>query len=363
MKPAHKRHPRVFGFLLLTLAMAGWGITFGMNRWMLEDTPLKAEPWPGLSLSVIRFGLAAVALLPWAALIVWRRYRMTRSAGMAAPVGELTGLAGSSGSPAAGGSAVDILAPLNWRRWMELVVLGLLSVVGYHLLANSAQSYASAGLNAVLHQMTPVVAFIGGLIALKERVSTVKLAGLAVASVGAIWYSLVEAGSALKGDNIPLAALLIFLVALDWTFYLVLAKRALRYWSGMELAVVANAIGSLLLVVLALVLELIPAVGLQVDWSILCGFDGFTWFIMLYLSLVAGVICYLFYNAGLKRVESSQAAVFGYLLVPVALVTGLFLPGDLREELSVTKILAAAMIVAGVYLVTKQRPRGRRLTD
>ena len=314
MVPA--RHPRLLGFALLTMSMVGWGVTFAMNRWMLESTPISDEPWPGLTLSALRFALVAIVLVPWATVLLWRRW------------------------------------PLSLRRWAELVVLGILSIVAYHLLANSAQTYASSGLNAVLHQMTPVVAFIGGLLALKERITAMKLAGLAMATAGAIWYSLSEAGAALVGDNIPLAAALIFMVALVWTFYMVFAKRALAFWSGVDLAVIVTAIGAVLMVLVSVALS---GTRVTVDWGIFSDFGRPAWLIMIYLSLVAGVACYLMYNEGLKRVEGSQAAVFGYLLVPVALVTGLFLPGELREIVTPAKLMAAVMIIAGVYLVTWQR--------
>ena len=40
-------------------------------------------------------------------------------------------------------------------------------------------------------------------------------------------------------------------------------------------------------------------------------------------------------------------------------VAGLFLPGDLHEEITLTKVIAAALIIAGIYLVTRERPARR----
>jgi len=302
--------------LALVLAMAAWGVSFSMNRWMLEATPLAGEPWQGMSLSALRFAAAGLPLAVWAGLILWRRRGLLRA------------------------------------DWGRLVLLGLLAVPGYHLAANSAQSYASASLNAVLQQMTPAVAFLGGLVFLREKLSALKVAGLAVASAGAVWYSVAAGRDALAGDNIPLAVLLVVLVAVDWTLYLVVAKRLLQRWSGMELAVVANAIGAVILLGLAEALR--SRIG-GVRWSILAELSPAGWAALAFLSLVAGILCYVLYNMGLKIVEASRAAVFGYLLVPAAMLSALALPGNLREALTIEKVAAAAIIIAGVWLVTWRR--------
>ena len=99
---------RVLGVLALVLAMAGWGLTFSLNRFLLRDTPMAHEPWAGLSLTVLRFAVVVPLILPWAAAILWRRRLQLRH---------------------------DLLA---------LCGLGLFGVVGYYLLANTAQVYASA---------------------------------------------------------------------------------------------------------------------------------------------------------------------------------------------------------------------------
>jgi len=311
---------RLLGAGALVLAITLWGISFAVNRWLLAATALSGESWPGLSLSMFRFAVAAPVLLPWAVWILHRRRH--------------------------GLTAAD--------RW-QLPALGVLGVVGYHLLAATAQQLAPASLNAVLHQMTPLVAFAGGLVLLREKLSVLKALGLLVASAGAVWYSIIESGATLTGrtarmgDNIPLAAFLIFLVAIDWTLFMVVAKKVLRRWSGIETAVLGNAIGAVMLIAVA---ELLRAFGLGVSWRLMAGFSPWAWANIVFLAMVAGIVCYVLYNAGLKRLEASRVAVFGYLLVPGAMLAALQLPGELKEELSLWKVACAAVIILGVLLVT-----------
>jgi drug/metabolite transporter (DMT)-like permease len=304
---------RVLGVLALVLAMAGWGLTFSLNRFLLRDTTMAHEPWAGLSLTVLRFVVVVPLIVPWAAVILWRRRRQLRR---------------------------DLLA---------LGGLGLFGVVGYYLLANTAQVYASASMNAVLHQMTPLVAFVGGLLVLRERLSATKLLGTVVALAAAVAYSVLEAGADFHGDNIPLAVLLIFLTALDWTLYMIVAKRLLARWSPIEVSVVGNALGLAMLMPLA---ELLRPLGLGVRWNILAELAPVHWAAILYLAFGAGLLCYILYNVGLRAVEASRAAVFTYLLVPAAMISALWLPGELKEPLSLWKCLCAAGIIAGVALVT-----------
>lgn len=304
---------RRFGFILLTLTMVGWGLSFSMNRYLLKGTALADEPWGGMSLSVLRFAVALPILLVWSAVILRRRGRL-----------------------AAG-------------EWAELALMALLAVLGYHLLSNSAQTYASSSLNAVLHQMIPVVAFVGGLVFLREKLSVLKFAGLVVATAGALWYSTAETAVALDSDNVPLAVLLVALVAIDWTLYMIVAKKALRRWSPVEMTVLVNTLGAIMLLAVG---ELVRPAGLGVSWQLFAEFSVVAWMAMLYVGLVAGIVCYVSFNAGLRIVEGSRAAVFEYLLVPVSMIAALWLPGELHEEPSATKIVAAAIIIAGVYMVT-----------
>lgn len=305
---------RFFGYLLLTATMVGWGPSFAMNRWLLEETPMAAEPWPGLSLSVLRFTALLPVLLVWSALILRRR------------------------------------GWLPWRQWGEVALLGLLSVVVYHLLTNTAQSLGSSSLIAVLHQMIPVIAFVAALVFLRERLSLVKFAGLLLATAGALWYSASESGDATAGHNVPLAVLLVLVMGLDWTVYMVAAKRALGRWSGVELTVLANTVASLMLIAVS---ESLRPAGYGVDWTILTRLSPPGWAVLLYVSVTAGLVCYVTYNAGLKLVEASRAAVFEYLLAPVALITAFCM----KEEVTRVKVIAAAIIIAGVYLVTRQRKK------
>lgn len=307
---------RRFGFILLTLTMVGWGMSFGMNRWMLEATAIGDEPWDGLTLSVFRYAVAAPVLVVWAILILRRRGGLTAG------------------------------------QWARFGLLGLLGVVAYHLLATSAQSVSSSSLNAVLHQMIPVIAFVGGLVFLRERLTRLKFVGVIVASAGAVWYSMADSSASLDGDNIPLAVLLILLVGVAWTFYMVAAKTTLRRWSGLEFTVIVNALGAVMLIVLG---EALRPVGLGVSWHILAGLSLEGWLLLAYLGLVAGILCYVTYNAGLKIVEASRAAVFEYLLVPVSMIAAIWLPGELREMPTSEKIVAAAIIIAGVTMVTWQK--------
>jgi len=307
---------RFFGYLLLAATMVGWGPSFAMNRWLLEATPIRDEPWPGLSLSVLRFAALLPVLTVWSAIIVRRR----------------------------GG--------LSWREGGQVTLLGLLSVVIYHLLTNTAQTLAGSTLIAVLHQLIPVIAFAAGLVFLRERLSVVKFLGLVLATAGAVTYSMNEEAET-AGANVSLAVVLVLVMGLDWTVYMVLAKRALERWSDVELTVLASTAAT---VMLLLVGEASRPLGYGVDWTILARLSPPAWAMLLYVSLTAGLVCYVTYNAGLKRVEASRAAVFEYLLVPVAMLAGLCLPEPWHEGPTLVKVVSAAVIIGGVYLVTWQPP-------
>lgn len=306
--------PRHFlAAVALTLAVAGWGVTHAMIRWLQLATPIAEMSWPGLALAVFRYGLAGVVLVPWAVVILWRRRVLLRR---------------------------DL-----WR----LVAIGIVAAA-YLLALNSAHSYGAAGLNAMLGQASPVVAFALGLVVLRERATVAKVAGLVVASAGGLWFAGIAVGGQLASDNVPAAAAIILGSAVLWSVYMVLAKQALRRWDALELSVVTLVLSGVLTAGLA---QAATPEGLGGTLAALGELSAAGWAVVLYLALVAGLLCYVLHNIGLKRIEASRAAVFGYLLGPAALASATLLPGELHEALSMQKLGAAAVIILGVALVTR----------
>lgn len=73
---------------------------------------------------------------------------------------------------------------------------------------------------------------------------------------------------------------------------------------------------------------------------------------ILYMSLLSGILAYIFYQFGLKRVEASEASIFYYLQPVIAVPAAVIF---LREDLSLTFLIGAIIIAFGVYLAERRK--------
>lgn len=219
---------------------------------------------------------------------------------------------------------------LNWRG----LVLALVGGIGYCLLAYQGFRYTSAvHASVMLPGLIPFAAALLSVLILVERLTPVRLIGLALIAVGAITMlasSTIE--TSLVGDLWLLGA------ACAWALYTVLAKR----WQVPPLTgAVTTGVGSALLF-LPLYGLLLPSNLLNAPWQDLV-LQGF------YQGVIATVVAMLLY---LRAVSTIGPAAMGALMALVPVISGLAAVPLLSEVLSMQEVGALLVTSIGACLAS-----------
>lgn len=247
--------------------------------------------------------------------------------------------------------ALVILIPLAARREgmatairsAPVALLGATGVAAYYGLQNLGLTRTSAGTAAVLQAVLPVATALIAVVWLRERLSPVLLAGLALATVG---VALIAGGLAAEASA---GAALITLGVLAYTLYTVLLRREPDR-DPVVLAAGTCSWGVAFLLPWLAGEALAGDARLDLDASAVAS--------LVYLGLAASALTLLLWTYGAARVPASTAGVFtasipavGYLCAVIA-----------GEPSSWEKTIGSALALLGATLAASAASRRSRVT-
>ena len=257
---------------------------------------------PPVSLAVLRFGLGGL-LLAGILLVVAPRSLRTR-----------------------------------WERLPRFGLLGLVLFVLFPLTFNVGLRYTEASRGAVMLATMPIWSALLGRV-VGERLTRRQVVGVALSVVG-IGVAFVEPGQAVGGDAMRLVGDgLLLLTGLLGALYGLLATRVLDVDSPATVTTWAMLFGAVLLLPVAVVEGLVPAIG---------RLDGQLLGVVVFLGVLGGAAAFLLWTWALSRLTPTQVAVYVNLNPVVAALLGVVLLGERRSGLF---LLGFAAVVTGVLLV------------
>ena len=284
------------------VALGGTTLAFGLS---FVATKVALDGFNPLLLAALRFALAGIILV-----VVWRLLdtgeRVTRS--------ELA----------------------------RVALLGFVSLTVYFTFENLGLARTSASEASVIMGAVPVFILVLNSFTLGERTGVRQWAGVALSFAGVVAlvrFSGSAAAGALVGDLLLLGA------CVAAAAYALMARKMLVTRSPLFVTAFQNLFGALFMLPLAFVEALLAGLR-RPTWPSLGA--------LAYLTLVCSVLAYLLINYALRHLEASRAGVF-LNLIPVVGVAGAYVV--LGERFSAAQALAAAVVVAGVWL-TNTRGRG-----
>jgi drug/metabolite transporter (DMT)-like permease len=194
---------------------------------------------------------------------------------------------------------------------------------------------------SLLMLCTPIlITFIAAWL-LKERLNAYKIAGLLIGVTGATVLILFRQHTD-HSENILLGDVLVLLNAVSYTFYFILVRPLMHTYPPIQVIRMVFSIGLLMMLPFCWhEFTLIPWQAYQPgDW------------LTLFMIVFAGTfLAYLFNVYGIRQLGASVAGAYIYVQpVFAAIIAALVL----HESLSVYKLLAAACIFIGVYLVNRK---------
>jgi len=233
------------------------------------------------------------------------------------------------------------------KDWFRLGLCSLLGM-GINMLSFFKGLQLSTPINSsVLVTLTPIFVVILSALLLKEKIGLNKALGVLLGFIGAM--GLVLFGAEVRGDapNIPLGNALFVLNALAYALYLILVKKLVEKYRPLTLMKWLFTLAALMTLPLTL-----PEF-LEIQWI---GMPLWVFGTVLFVIVCTTFLAYLFNIFALAQLRATTVGAFVYLEPLVGILFALALGSD---RLSTVKILAAGLVLAGVFLASRRpRPEG-----
>jgi len=222
----------------------------------------------------------------------------------------------------------------------KLALCGLFGVAINQMLFFKGLSMTSP-INASLIMITlPIATLIFAAILIHERITAHKMLGILLGAIGAgmiILFS--HRGSAVIASS-ALGDFLIFVNAASYALYLVLVKPLMERYHPFTILKWVFFFG------LFYVVPFSFGEFQQIDWQ---SFPPLIWFCVAYVIVGTTFLTYVLNIYALEKVDTSIVAIYVYTQPVIATLIAVGLG---KDELSPLKIIAAAFIFVGVFLVS-----------
>ncbi len=232
----------------------------------------------------------------------------------------------------------------SWKKiepkdWWYVVFLGILNIPLNQFLFLTGVSYTSAPNVSLAYALTPVFVFIIAVIFLKERVSFLKIAGIALAVSGAI-VLLSEKGfnftsNSLKGDILALLA------SFSWGLYTIVGRNFTRKYGAIYATALTMASGLVFFIPVFFIFE--GSVKVE-QISVL------NWGQLVYLGAITSGLGYALWFYALKKIEASKLSVFNNFQPALTALMAFLIFGT---GVTMYFVVGGSMIVAGVIITQK----------
>lgn len=235
--------------------------------------------------------------------------------------------------------ALAVRAPLGLERWPLLVLAGALGIFAYNALVFVGLTMAPASDGAlIVPTINPVLtvlfaAFIG------ERVTANKIAGLAIASVGAVLVIAAATGLTFTGRRLA-GDLLMLGGAASWSAYATLGAITTRRGSPLGVTAVASLAGAAML---------FPLGFLEKGYADVPSWPASAWLDIAYLVVFGTTVGFVLFYWAVRRFGAGTASMVSYLVPIFALVQAVLILGEQPAPL---EIVGGAIILAGVRVAT-----------
>ncbi|MEO6583782.1 MAG: DMT family transporter [Ferruginibacter sp.] len=238
-----------------------------------------------------------------------------------------------------------VIIPIKKKDVYRLFWCALTGIAINQLLFLKGLSYTYSIHASLLMLTTPILITIIAAFVLKERLSSYKIAGLIAGIVGAVVLVTGKEQTG-TGDKVFLGDILIIFNAISYTIYFVLVKPLMITYNHVMVIRMVFTFGFFM------ILPFGWQEFIEVPWNAYTTSD----FILLFTIVFGGTfLAYVFNVYGIKVLGASIAGTYIYSQPLFAAAIAIIFLG---EQLALYKVIAGALIFAGVYLSNKSSGNG-----
>ncbi|MDQ2951605.1 MAG: DMT family transporter [Chloroflexota bacterium] len=232
-----------------------------------------------------------------------------------------------------------IHAPLGLERWPLLILAGFFGIFVYNALVFFALTISPASDGAlIVPTVNPVLTVVFAAV-VGERVTANKVAGLLLATVGAVLVIAAATGLTFGGQRLT-ADLLYLGGAAVWSAYATIGAITTRHGSPLGVTAVACLAGAAML---------FPLGFLEKGYADVPSWSLFTWLDIAYLVVFATIVGFVLFYWAIRRFGAGMASMVSYLVPLFALVQAVLILGEQPAPL---EIVGGMVILVGVRVAT-----------
>jgi len=236
------------------------------------------------------------------------------------------------------------------EHWPRLLLSALFGMVINMMLSFKGLSLSTPINSSVIVTITPILVFILSAVLIREKITILKGSGAILGLFGGLSLIFFGVQQQVGAPNIPLGNVLLFVNALSFGMFLIVAKPLTKTYHPITLM--------RWLFLTAII------INLPIGWS---EFREVDWINMPFSALwrIGFVIVgttfttYLLNIFALKHLSASTIGVFTYLQPVIAIAFAIFSGAD---QLTLLKIISVILVFLGVFMVTKNPARKRSKT-
>jgi len=218
------------------------------------------------------------------------------------------------------------------ENWKIYSILGLTGVTLCHIFQNFGLRLTRVSNASLIIASSPIFMALLGHYYLKEEISFKRALGIALAFLGVLIIIRPFEWS-LNPLNV-IGSLLSLSTALCWASYSVLNRKILLRQNVNQVTTSSLIFGTLFLLPVALAFEkpMIPT-------------SAWTWFLLLFLSLLCTGLGYLLYSKALEEVTATEVGIFQFFIPVVSVLIAHIV---LLESMDAFLIIGALLILVGI---------------
>lgn len=226
------------------------------------------------------------------------------------------------------------------RDYARLAAISLLAVTLNQLLFTTGLSLTKATNTSLISVTIPIFAMTVGWIMGTEKLRIRKLFGIVLAGIGVIF--LIDPRNASFSSETTLGDICVVLNSLSYGIYVAISKDILTRNGAFRAMTWIFIFASLICV---------PFGAVSMSSVNMATVEPKIWLSVLYVALIGTAVPYLLNAWALARVNPSTVAVFVYLQPVIGFMMAVVFLG---EHVGLNFVVAAILVFAGLYLVTKK---------
>lgn len=233
----------------------------------------------------------------------------------------------------------------DWRLRKEdlpvMLFLGLVGMVGYHILFFMALKHTTASNASMIAAINPLITTVLAAIFLNEALNLKRVGAIFLALIGVLLTITRGDLGIIKSFDFNKGDLLMLVAVACWAVYSIVSRRVMDRYSPLILTSYSFILCALFTFPFALMegpLKFLPQTT----------YKG--WLGVVYMAVFPSFIGYLVQQTSIKTLGPSKTAIFINLVPVFSLILSALI---LKEQITAFTIFSASLIIIGVYLTSR----------